>query len=162
MSKPGNIDDGLRAALQAERDAAACLSEIRGEIRSRVAAEVAAGKLLVDVARSTFKVRVGRTPSTQERLREAKRLQKQQERATRCRQEVAGASIARRGGGVRSSAKEDTMSRLIKRTISTTTEEFGADEDESAKVECADDAEDGADDAEEEDDEDEDEEADEE
>jgi hypothetical protein len=54
------------------------------------------------------------------------------------------------------------MSRLIKRTISTTTEEFGADEDESAKVECADDAEDGADDAEEEDDEDEDEEADEE
>jgi hypothetical protein len=163
VAKSGNIDDGLRAALQTEREVAARLNEIRGEIQARIAAEVAAGKPFVNVALATFKFRVGRNPSMPERLREAKRLQKQQQRATRCRQEVTGSSIAKGGGGVGSSGKESPMSRLVKRITSTTTEEFAEDErgaESDEELDCADDksaAAEDADDEDEGDDEDEDE-----
>jgi hypothetical protein len=142
----------LHAALEAERDAARQLRRARAHLGALIDRAVATGVPYGDIARVAVRLRLGRAPTVEERLREMDRLRQRRRRAVTDRHEnLARPSRPRTRLPVGSSQEEPMSERLIKRT---TIEEFF--EEEPDGKECADKAETAA--AEEEDEEEDDEE----
>jgi hypothetical protein len=110
------------------------------------------------LARALLRRRHGKVTLAMRR-REVERLRKRRGRGTRGPSVSPAPTVAGAAADVKLSTKETAMSKLLKRTTTTTTEEFGVDEEKDAKVECADDAAEGdEEDAEEDEDEDDEEE----
>jgi hypothetical protein len=127
--------DHLIAALRAEREAAVRLEEARARVLASLSDSVKAGAQFVSVARVTYKFRVGRSPSVQERLREARRLRKQYERETRRLTNRTAVTFVSERSRVGSSGEEVThmAERLIRRKV--VEEEFELD-DEKKEPDC--------------------------
>jgi hypothetical protein len=119
----------LRAALEAELEASKGLKGARARLYTLVDQAVAAGTSYDTIARLALRVRMGRSPTTNERFREVQRLRQRRRRSvTACHGNLPPTMLTTRESLVGSGQEVSAMpSKLIKRT--TTTEEFLEDED---------------------------------
>lgn len=148
----------LRIAILGELRASAQVRAARHHADKLIDRAVADGASYDEIAREMLKMRLGKAPTAQQRVREANRLrQRRWKYVTGGNGDVVGAGLNTSTSSVGFSAKEDPMSRLIRKT--TTIEEFDADDgikheaEAEPDAECADAGDE--DDDEEEDDEDE-------
>jgi len=133
---PSPATSNLQAALQAEREAAFRLREVRDRVAMTVAALVDSGMSYDRLACLTIRARTGEAPTLRERKREADRL-----RQIAHRQRVTGSHDI----GSRKLAKApasraqllgkeiEKMQRLIRRTV-TTEETFSTDGSEEHPI----------------------------
>jgi hypothetical protein len=152
--------DRLRDALAAERDALDGVEQAKDMIRDALVSALKSGASYDDIAKVTLRCRLDRAPKIDERLREIERLKKRRRRRGKtCPPVSVGSGSQLSAPSVGSPSKENTMSRLIKRTV---TEEYVRDDGKDDEKVCADDepaaaAEDEGEDEEDEEDEDDDE-----
>lgn len=129
----------LRVALEAEIRAAKQLRRARANLGVLINEAVASGVPYGDIARVTLRLRLGKAPTVQERLREMQRLRQRRRRAVTGRHVNVHPSATQESmGPVRSSAEVRAMTeKLVKRV--TTIEEFINDKPQAK--DCAEDVE---------------------
>jgi hypothetical protein len=127
----------LRKALSAQHEADVRRREARAYADTAISQAIASGFSYDDIALVALRVALGRAPTPEERRRKVAAL-----RQCRCRFVTgrhgnrARVGLKVRDAGVGSVAKENAMTRLLKRTT-TTTEEFGIDDErDDAKASC--------------------------